>query len=126
MTRTRHGIAAAEEARAAQKTADDAVHAAKAREIAAIMAGEKATVRAVKAREVVWKLVDEDRRKRGLYGIGVGDGRRCDENGVPTGGYGETRETHLGGTVAATELCRRVREIQQRRKRVVSFFFMFF
>ena len=111
-------LAAAEKARAAQKASEDAVHAAKAREMSAVAAGEKATLRAVKAREAVWKLVDEDRRKRGLSGLG-GAGGGWDENGAPRG-YGEIRETHLGCTLAATDLCRRVHEIQQRRKRVVS------
>lgn len=94
------------------------MHAAKAREITAIVAGEKATLRAVKARQAVWNLVDEERRKRGMDGVAGGDDR-WGENGAPRG-YGELTDTHLGCTFAATDLCRRVHEIQERRKRVVS------
>lgn len=108
--------AAAEEARSAQKAAEDTVRAAKTREAAAITAGEKATLRAVNARHAVWKLVDEDRRKRGLDAVGED---RWGDNGA-LGGHGDLMDTHLGCTAAATELCRRVNDIQERRKRIVS------
>lgn len=102
---------AVEEARAAQKTADNTVHFAQAREAAAVAAEKRATAKAAEARQTVWKLSGEERRR--VYGGGQG--------GWDVGGAVDPpRETHLGGTAAAAALCRRVALIQERRKRVVS------
>lgn len=118
------------EAKAAHKAAEDAVRSATAREEALVAVGEKAAARAQEARQAVWKLSEAERKKRSE------ESSRGGESGSSNGsaarlGYGdggavvEPRETHLGNTVSATELCRRVREIQERRKRVVRLFEFF-
>lgn len=119
---------AVEEAKATQKAAEDAVRSATAREAAVVAVGQRAAARVVEARQAVWKLADAERRKRETGGSREEgwEGVAGRSNGAARSRYGEgggvveARETHLGSTVSATELCRRVYEIQERRKRVVS------
>lgn len=101
------------------------MQAAKEHEAMAIAAGERAVARAIEARQTVWKLVDADRRRRGL-GPAAGSNGGGGGPWSPFGGEGRERETHLGSTAAAADLCQRVLQIQERRKRVVSLCLLLF